>query len=72
MATCQCTRSSGTRTKFSSLGEDRGMGAADMQGRFAGILPKTRPTDIEVEVSKKVLRGFGINPDGTRINPMWN
>jgi len=43
-----------------------------MQGRFAGILPATPPTDIEVEVAKKVLRGFGINPDGTRINPLWN
>ena len=58
--------------KFSALVEDRGMGAADMQGRFAGILPKTPPSDIEVEVAKKVLRGFGINPDGTRVNPQWN
>jgi len=58
--------------KFFSLGEDRGIGTADMQGRFAGILPATPPTDIEVEVARKVLRSFGINPDGTRINPLWN
>lgn len=58
--------------KFFSLGEDQGMGTADMQGRFAGILPKTPPTDIEADVARKVLLGFGINPDGTRINPLWN
>ncbi len=58
--------------KFFSLGEDRGIDAADMQGRFAGILPATLPTDIEVKVAKKVLLSFGINPDGTRINPLWN
>jgi len=58
--------------KFFSLGEDQGGGAADMQGRFAGILPATQPTDIEAEVVRKVLRSFGINPDGTRINPLWN
>ena len=58
--------------KFFSLGEDIGIGSADMQGRFAGILPTTPPTDIEAEVAKKVLRSFGINLDGTRVNPLWN
>ena len=58
--------------KFFTLGEDRGIGTADMQGRFAGILPATPPTDIEAEVARQVLRSFGINPDGTRINPLWN
>ena len=58
--------------KFFALGEDRGTASADMQGRFAGILPATPPMDIEVEVARKVLLGFGINPDGTRINPLWN
>ena len=58
--------------KFFSLGEDRGIGTADMQGRFAGILPATPPTDIEAEVARKVLLSFGINPDGTRINPSLN
>ena len=43
-----------------------------MQGRFAGILPATPPTDIEAEVARKVLRSFGINPDGTRVNPSLN
>jgi len=43
-----------------------------MQGRFAGILPPTPPTDIEAEVARKVILGFGINPAGTRINPLWN
>ena len=54
------------------MGEDRGITTTDMQGRFACILPATPPTDIEVEVARKVLRSFGINPDGTRINPLWN
>ena len=58
--------------KFFALGEDRGIDAADMQGRFAGILPANPSTDIEAEVAKKVLRSFGINPDGTRVNPLWN
>ena len=58
--------------KFFCLGEDAGLGGADLEGRFARILPQTTPTDLEVEVAKKVLRSFGINPDGTRINPMWN
>jgi len=58
--------------KFSSLGEDQGIGTADMQGRFAGILPATPPSDIEAEVARKVLRSFGINPDGTRVNPSLN
>lgn len=58
--------------KFISLGEDRGIGTADMQGRFVGILPPTPPTDTEVRVARKVLRSFGINPDGMRINPLWN
>ena len=58
--------------KFFSLGEDQGISAADMHGRFAGILPATPPTDIEAKVAKKVLWSFGINPDGTRINPLWN
>ncbi len=58
--------------EFFSLGEDRGTGTAGMQGRFAGILPTTPPTDIEVKVAKKVLQSFGINPNGTRINPLWN
>ena len=58
--------------KFSSLGEDQGIGTADMQGRFAGILPSTPPSDIEAEVARKVLRSFGINPDGTRVNPSLN
>ena len=51
---------------------DDGIGSVDMQGRFAGILPATPPKDIEAGVAKKVLRSFGINPDGTRINPLWN
>jgi len=58
--------------KFFSLGEDQGIGTADMQGRFAGILPASPPTEIEAEVARKVLRSFGINPDGTRVNPLWN
>ena len=58
--------------KFFSLGEDRGIATTDMHGRFAGILPTSTPTDIEAEVARKVLRSFGINPDGTRINPLWN
>ncbi len=32
----------------------------------------TPPTDIEIKVAKKVLLSFGINSDGTRINPLWN
>jgi len=43
-----------------------------MQSRFAGILPATPPTDIEAEVARNILLGFGIKPDGTRINPLWN
>lgn len=35
-------------------------------------LPATPPTNIEVVVARKVLRSFGINPDGTPINPLWN
>lgn len=58
--------------RFLCLGEDAGLGGADLAGRFAGILPQTPPTDLEAKVAKKVLLSFGINPDGTRINPMWN
>jgi len=58
--------------KFVSAGEDREGRTADMQGRLAGILPATLPTDIDAEVARKVLRSFGINPDGTRFNPLWN
>jgi len=50
--------------KFFSLGEDQGMGTADMQGRFAGTLPVAPPTNTEVKVAKKVLRSFGIAHSG--------
>lgn len=58
--------------EFSHLGDDQGIGGANVQGRFAAILPPTFPTDIEVRVARRVLQGFGINPDGTRINPLLN
>jgi len=38
----------------------------------AACLLATPPTDSEAEMARKVLLSTGINPDGTRINPLWN